>query len=191
MPDHLYLSLWLRGFNQQTMLRHLQELLHIFPFSRLRPGISSVRIYAIEFTEPASREEMFAGAVDVEAVLRFAREYEAPDCAYIVDGWWELWNYDGGDWRLTPSRVAVVCFGPQFDNDVGDHLRLDLGPESSFLPVAGVPLSARKTRSNLSGLVRLAREIEAALPVDRRNLWSESGENFAEHVEALSDEAGS
>jgi hypothetical protein len=83
MPDQLCLSLWLRGFGQKNMLRHYRELLSLFPFSRLRPGVSALRIYAIEFSEPALYEQAFAGEVDLDTVVGLAAEFESSDCAYI------------------------------------------------------------------------------------------------------------
>jgi hypothetical protein len=64
-----------------------------------------------------------------------------------------------------------------------------LGPEERFLPLMGVPQSARKAHSNLQSIVRLARGIEQRLPLERQNLWSESGEDFAERLLELADEA--
>ncbi len=190
MPDRLYLSLWVRRFDAATMLRHFEELLRLFPFSHLRPGIGSLRVYAIEDREPALLERSFTEAVEPGAVAELCREFENPDCAYVVDGWWELWRYEA-DWQLRPSPVVLTCFGPDFDSDLGDNLRLDLGLESDFLPQPGAPQSTQKAKSNLAGLVRLAREIEAAMPVERRSLWSESGENFADRLDdALVDPAG-
>ena len=190
MPDQLCLSLWLHDFDEQTMLERFGELLRLFPFSALRPGISALKIYAIEFTEPGVSEQRFAGDVDVETVIELAQEFPEPDCAYLVEGWWDLWRLDAnGTWQLSSSPVTLTCFGPEFENDVGDHVRLELGAEERFLPMPGVPQSARKAHSNLQSIVRLAREIEQKAPLDRRSLWSESGEDFAERVMELADEA--
>jgi hypothetical protein len=186
MPDQVCLSLWLRGFNQKTMFDRFRELLHAFPFSNLRPGIGALRVYAIEFTEPGLSEQMFAHEVDPDTVMEFVQEFQEPDCAYLVEGWWDLWRYDGG-WQLAPSPVVLSCFGPLFENDEGDHLRLDLGPEDFFLPLDGVPDAARKAHSNLQSIVRLAHELEERLPVSRQNLWSESGEDLAERLRELAD----
>jgi hypothetical protein len=182
MPDQLNLSLWVRAFDSGTMLRHFEEMLRVFPWSRLRPGVAGVRIYAQEFGEPALAEQAFPPETDVETAIALCRDFEEPDCAYLVEGWWELWRYEK-DWQLTPVRVTLACFGPEFENEVGDHLRLELGTEVDFLPAAGAPQYARKVQSNLAGLVRLARELGSAMPVEKRTLWSESGENFADKLE--------
>jgi len=164
--------------------------LHRFPFSAQRPGITALRIYAIEFTEPGVLEQLFAGDVDADTVIELAEEFPEPDCAYLVEGWWDLWRLDAeGRWQLSPSPVTLTCFGPGFENDVGDHVRLELGAEERFMPMPGVPLSGRKAHSNLQSIVRLAREIEQKTPLERQNLWSESGEDFAERLMELADEA--
>jgi hypothetical protein len=189
MPDQLCLSLWLRDFDGRTMFRHFRTLLRLFPFSQLRPGIAALRVYAIEFAEPALSEQAFAEAVDADTVIKCAREFQEPDCAWLIDGWWELWLYQAA-WQLAPSPVVLTCFGPQFENELGDNLRLELGPEERFLPVAGAPQGVRKAQSNLASLARLAYQIGDRLPVERQKLWSESGEDFAERLETLADEAG-
>lgn len=183
MPDHLYLSLWLRGYTPDTMLRHFQQMLGAFPFSNLRPGIGALKVYALELKEPPVLEHAFAGEADVDAVIAMCREFENPDCAYIVDGWWELWKYRDA-WQLGPSPVSLTCFGPQFDNDEGDHLRIDFGPETHYLPQPHLPDSTRAIHSNIRGILRLIDELKEALPLEGRKLWSESEENFAERVES-------
>ncbi len=169
------------------MLRHFEELLRVFPFSKLRPGIAGLRIYALEEVEPPLLERAFPASADLDTIISICREFENDDCAYIVDGWWELFQFDGSDWQLKPARVTLTCFGPAFDNDLGDHLRIDAGTEDDFLPDPDVPDSDRAARSNVAGLVRLANEIESSLPIERRQLSSESGENLAERLdEAIS-----
>jgi hypothetical protein len=150
----------------------------------------ALRIYAIEFTEPGLSEQMFEGDVDADTVIDLAGEFPEPDCAYLVEGWWDLWRLDAnGEWKLSASPVTLTCFGPQFENDIGDQVRLELGAEERFLPMPGVPQSARKAHSNLQSIVRLAREIEQKAPLERQSLWSESGEDFAERLMELADEA--
>jgi hypothetical protein len=80
---------------------------------------------------------------------------------------------------------VLTCFGPEFENELGDHLRIDVGREIDFLPQPGAPQNERKSQSNLASLVRLARDIGGAMPIERRTLWSDSGESF---VDRLDDE---
>jgi len=184
MPERVFLSLWIRGFDEHNMLRHFHRMLRKFPFSRLRSGIDALRVYAFEDSEPPALEHVFSGEPDPEAVLELAGEFEHADCAYLVDAWWELWRYEG-DWKLAPSRVTLCCFGPSFDNPVGDHLRVELPSEADFTPQAELAGSARAVESNLQGLLRLARELGEVLPLERRRVWTESGEDLADRLSAL------
>lgn len=187
MPDRIYLSLWLRDFEPDNALRHLEQMLRAFPFSQLRQGIAALKVYALEFVEPPVLEHAFCDTPEVEDVIALCREFDDPDCAYTVDGWWELFQYNNG-WRLTPSGVSLTCFGPLFENDDRDHLRIDFGPETYYLPNARLTDSARAAHSNLTSLLRLASDLEEALSVSRKNLWSESGDDFAARLESALDE---
>jgi hypothetical protein len=179
--------MWIRGFNETNVLRHFQQMLGTFPFSQIRPGMI-LRIHAIEESEPPLFEQAYAGPAALDALIEAARNFENPDCGYFVDAWWDLWQYDR-DWTLAPSGITLSCFGPLFENDVGDHLRIDLGLESHFVPRTDAPQSARMAHSNLQGLLRLVRELANALPLEKRTLWLESGQNFAERVgTAIEDE---
>jgi hypothetical protein len=178
MPDPLFLSLWLKDFRPDNALRHFEETLRVLPFSRLRPGISGLKVYALEYVEPPVLEHTFSSDPEIETVIAMCREFDHPDCAYAVEGWWDLFQYRNG-WHLNPSRVSLTCFGPHFENDERDHLRIDLGPETHYLPQTRLPDSARAVQSNLRSALRLARDLEEALPISRKNLWSESEENFA------------
>lgn len=188
MPDQVSLSLWVRNFGTDNMLRHFQELLRVFPFSKLRPGIAGLKIQAVSSTEPPLLERLYGeGELDVQGVIEVCHEFEHDDTAYIIEGWWEQFQYSDRGWELKPSNVTISCFGPGYENEVGDHLRIVAGAESSFVPDPAVAGSERAAHSNLAGLIRLAREIEGSLPVERRRLWSESGESLAERLdEALS-----
>jgi hypothetical protein len=90
-----------------------------------------------------------------------------------------LRDFDEKDWQLHPAGVLLARYGPLFQNDFGDQLRIELGFDSYFLPQQKHLASAGKTRSNIQSLLRLARELDAALPVKKRALLTESGEDFA------------
>lgn len=188
MPDQLYLSFWLRGFTPGKTLDALERLLGNFPFSQLRPGVSTLRIYAMEFTEPPLFEHTFAGLTDLGTVMSMCAEFENADCAYVIDGWWESMQFVHGAWQLAPSRVTLTCFSPEFENEEGDHLRIDLGPDANYLPQAGSPESVPLVQANVKGLLRMAAALEEKLPVERRKLWSESEDDFLERLEDAIDE---
>jgi hypothetical protein len=182
MADQVYLSLWIRGFHPLTMLAEYEKLLRAFPFSNLRPGVSFVRVYAISFSEPPLFEQSFSEPVTAESLLESIKPFIAPDTCIELDAWWDLFQQEQ-DWKLAPARCALLCFGPGFERDMDDHMRIEFGVDSHFLPDAESPESLRPTQSNLKGLIRLVHELDEVLKVDRRQLWLESGENFAERVE--------
>src|SRR6202043_2829083 len=87
-----------------------------------------------------------------------------------------------GDWKLTPSRAALVCFGPGFEREDDTHLELEFGIDTTFLPQTELPGSLLNIQSNIKSLLKLVHDLDDALPVETRRLWSESGQNFAEKL---------
>jgi hypothetical protein len=179
MSDRLYLSCWVRGFNDSNLLRHFGKLLELFPSSKLAQRGPILRVYAIEYVEPLLLERPFDPGTAAAEIIAAARDFVKPDCSVEVDGFWDLWQYDG-EWKLRPAAVTLTCFGPAFERDDDDHLRIDFGLDGKFLPTAGIEGSPRMGQSNLRSLLRLVGELERALPIERRVVWSESGANFAD-----------
>jgi len=62
----------------------------------------------------------------------------------------------------------------------GDHLRIEFGLDALFLPIAGVDGSLRMGQSNLKSLLHLVSDLEEVLDIESRQVWSESGANFAD-----------
>lgn len=167
------------------MLRHFETVLAQFPFSKLAARGPAVRVRAIEISEPPLVEKEFIPGAPVADLIQTAREFMHEDCCAEVDAAWDLWQYEAGGWKLTPTPVTLSCFGPEFDNQVfenepADHIRIEFGLDSRFLPMEGVEGSARMGQSNLRSLLHLVSDIERSLPVEKRQIWSESGVNFAE-----------
>jgi hypothetical protein len=179
MSDRLYLSCWVRGFNESNMLRHYNKLLERFPFSKLSQRAPTVRVYAVEYVEPPAAEKTFETEFTPADVLSATREFAKADCACDLDAAWDLWQHES-DWKLSPAGVTISCLGPEFQSEFDDNLRIDFGLDSKFLPLAGVEGSLRMQQSNLRSLLHLVKDIESSLSLSRRNLWSESGANFAE-----------
>jgi hypothetical protein len=182
MSDRLYLSFTLPGFGFRNMFRHFERMIGVFPFSRQEARVV-LKTYAIEFAEPPAAELVLECPPDPAAVVRAAAGFTHPDSVCQLDAWWDLWQFDG-DWRLAPAGVSMLCFGPDFAASDGDHLRLDLGLESMFLPQPDLPGSPRLVESNVRSLLHLARDLDQALASASRRLWSESGENFIERLQA-------
>ncbi len=190
VTDQLSLSLWLTRNSRTSRLRQFERLLRLFPFSQREQPQSIASIQAVDSTEPTLLERPLSGPVDVSEVLTTFQDSSGDDLAYRLESWWDLWQFDG-DWRLAPSRVTLACFGPEFDKGSGtatgnagqEDLRVDFGVDSYFLPLPEIPGSAKLVESNIKGLLRLVHELDSTLPVDRRKLETESGENFAERLQ--------
>jgi hypothetical protein len=181
MADQLYLSYQLRNFGAQNMLRHYEKVLRTFPFSRLARQPSTFKVLAVNYNEPVVFEIPYPPPVPLEDVLAAAKDFENPDSSYRLESWWDLWQF-GEDWELTPSRVALCCFGPEFEHESDESLSIEFGIDAHFLPQPGVPNSLRMVQSNIRSLLKLVHDLDDALPVETRLLWSESGENFSEKL---------
>lgn len=202
MPDLIYLSYWLREFDAQTMLGYWQRAIQEFPASQGAPGVCSVAVYALDWSEPPSVEQAFEEGIGAEEALEVAREFLHHDCAYEAQMSWELWtpkpleSLDGGDddWERKPQVVSILCLGTEFDRESQeDHGQLEIifGPESNFLPPEEWDLDPEERqlvmegpqmRENIETLIHYARRLEQVLPVARRRLWCESGDDLAEQI---------
>jgi hypothetical protein len=179
VSDRLYLSCWVRGFDESSMLRDFEKLLTLFPFSKLARRGPVLRVYAIDYSEPPLRESDFPLGAEPATVIEAAREFVHGDCCVEVDAFWDLWQFDG-EWKLLPAAVTLLCVGPEFENENGDHLRIEFGVDARFLPMEGVEGSLRMGQSNLRSLLHLVSDVERNIPLERRKIWSESGLNFAD-----------
>jgi hypothetical protein len=195
MSDRLYLSCWVRGFSDSNLLRHFGKMLEVFPFSKLSKTGPVVRVYAISYAEPPVFERVFDPGTPVGDLIASARDFVQPDCCAEIEAAWDLWQHHD-DWKLWPSVVTLSCYGSGFeyealDLNTSDHLRIDFGLDSKFLPSEDIEGSLRIQQSNLRSLLYLVSEIDKVLPVERRLLWSESGANFAQIVEEALEKFGS
>lgn len=179
MADRLYLSLWIKGYDEGNMLRHFGKMLELFPFSKLAKAGPLLRVYAIEHAEPPLFEREFPPGNDPGLILDAAAEFTHDDSTVQVDGFWDLWQYED-DWKLKPASVILACFGPAFENEIGDHLQIEFGLDAHFLPQPDIAGSVRMVQSNVQSLLHLVGEMDRVLKPERRQLWSESGVNFAE-----------
>ena len=165
------------------MIRNFEKMLSVFPYSKLSEVDPIFRIYAIAWSEPAILETPLPSPFDPETAVKLANEFQSPDSCYELSAMWDLWTYEK-QWKLAPARVTLVSFGPEFERDEGESLRIDFGLEDQFLPVEDAPAGLQMVRANVQSLLRLVHDIDEKLPVERKQLWSESGENFAERLQA-------
>lgn len=208
MPDLVYLTLWLRDFEEQTMLAYWRQALEEFPASAQDPGVSSLAVYPLNWTEAPVLEESFRDGVSPQEALRLAEEFLHADCAYEAQMTWDLWTPKAwaptagtskpadviSGWERRPQVVSILCLGTEFDREGQEdpgHLEINFGPESNFLPAEPWTLTPEEKRRLMAGpqirenvekLVDYARRLEKKLPVARRGLWCESGENLAEQI---------
>ena len=196
MTDQLYLSIWLPNALGNWRTRYFEKLLSLIPFSQREQGQSTLTVQAVNVTEPPLLERPMNGPITLADVVDVLRDYDGQDVAYRLETWWDLWVYNGEDWRIAPTKIAIAAFGPEFDNggslEVGEQedLRVDFGVDTAFLPDPTLQGSGRLIESNIKSLLHLVHQIEEALPVEKRVLETESGQNFAEKLtQALGGEA--
>jgi hypothetical protein len=158
-------------------------MLRLFPFSRLSKTTSVLRINAVSESEPPLYEQPFEDPPDPEALVAAAREFTTADCIVQLHGKWDLWQFDK-DWKLEPSGVTLACIGPDFESDEPEHLRIDFGIDTHYLPQRDLPNHLFMARSNIRSLLHLIAELDRTLSVESRRLWSESGGNFADRLQA-------
>jgi len=171
-----------------TMLRHYGKMLELFPISPANPADSVLRIQAVSTSEPPLVERAYLDPIDTKAVVEDSGEFLNDDCAYSFETWWGLWTYEK-DWTLAPARVSLHCFGPGFNDspmgeDAGqaEHLRVEFGVDTWFLPQVELPNASWYARSNLKGLLKFVQSLDDSLPVEKRAIWTESGGNFADRL---------
>jgi hypothetical protein len=186
MADQLYLSYWLRNASDPSLLRHYEKLLRLFPFSQLSKQASTLKVIAVDYNEPVLVEIPYAPPVPVDSILAICRDFQNADCCYRLETWWDLWHFTD-DWKIEPTRVVLSGFGPDFDPgpsdaDAGCAIEIEFGIDANFLPQPDLPNSASMIQSNIKSLLKLVHDLDDALPVDKRLLWSESGENFSEKL---------
>jgi hypothetical protein len=188
VADRLFLSIWLDQHDRTSRRQHFEKLLRLFPFSQREQPQSVISIHAIDTTEPPLLERPVNGPVDVSEIAAILDDYQGDDIAYGVESWWDLWQFDC-DWKLAPAAVALACFGPEFDNGTErnpseqEDLRIEFGVDTHYLPQPDVPGSAKLIESNIKSLLRIVHELELSLPVEKRRLETESGENFADRLQ--------
>jgi hypothetical protein len=190
VTDQLSLSIWLEPGKSDALRRHFETMVRLFPFSQREQPLTTLSIHAINVVEPPLLERPMNGPFEVGDVMAVLKEYDAPDVAYELESWWDVWQYEN-DWALQPDRVILSCFGPEFDNGTGEatrekeDLRIDFGVDAHYLPQPEVPGSARLVESNIKSLLRLVHEVENSMPARKRVLSTESGENFADRLQRL------
>lgn len=189
MANYAYLSVWLKDFNIQKGLTHLETALSLFPVSTQRPGFCLVVRSLDQTQSPSLEAELLATPPEVRLA---ANEYLHEDTVYEVTAHWTLWLPRGEeDWEEAPSPVEILLHGEQFDagrfREAG-HLQIRLGGEQLYtVPPGRSPQDyLRYARENAHRLFVFLHAAEKSLPVAEWKLWSEGQPAFAQRVEGTS-----
>jgi len=189
MADTLNLSLWFPGFDPETMLPRLVEVLHLFPFSERRAGVQYASVQPVDWSEPTLFEESFSPGVRPEEAAGLLREFAQPDFALSLEACWDLWVIDGASrqWVLQPEKVTFTAHSLDFDEGTfaeSGHILIDFGLDFPFLH-EGMELSpddALRVKANVAALIEFTHRVERECRTTGRILWSESDENLAEKL---------
>jgi hypothetical protein len=191
MADPLYLSVWFPSFAEQEMLPRTLAVMRQFPFSPEHPGIVSMAVHAISFSEPPVFEQVFDDQTDPAQAIALASEFVHDDHAFEFEAVWDLWvpgeQYDS--WTRQPRPVRVICYGLQFEDGLAEergHIEIDFGLDFPFLG-EGVEIGEigeMRIRENVAKLVAFTNAVEKSCGVRARLLWSESEENLAQKLVA-------
>ena len=115
---------------------------------------------------------------------------------------WDLWlpkSEDPSDgWERKTQEVSILCMGSQFcqggaseESEDSGHMEVNFGPEENFLPPElwdldpeerAEAMASPEMQDNIAKLITYARMLEQHLPVERRLLWSESGDDLPEQI---------
>ncbi len=189
MSDPLYLSLWFSDFSGPEMLPHAFRVMHEFPFSEQRPGISYFAVHPVSWSEATVLERRFPGGIDPGQATLIAAELVHDDYAYLFEVYWDMWTPDeaGGNWVLVPAPVKFIVQGEEFDERAFEqtgHIEIDFGQDSYFLQpeTALSEQTQAKIRDNVAKLVEFSTKVEQNGGARSRLLWSESQESLAQKL---------
>lgn len=221
MADQLYLSLWFPNFRLQSLPDALVCVLRQFIAVSREAGshpelarVAAASAYPIDWAESPIYQRIYvnderseaseAEASSPESAVAEATEQLHDDTAYEFEMRWRLWVPEpspaGLDttWRLEPTRVRIVGFGPDFDlgsYEQNGHIRVDFGldtpwtfegesfesspeDESDALDAD----TAKRVQQNIEKLLAFTLSVEKHCGISSRLLWTESGEPLAEKL---------
>ncbi|HEY4357249.1 MAG TPA: hypothetical protein VGN16_15980 [Acidobacteriaceae bacterium] len=219
MADQLYLSLWFPNFRLASLPAAMVSVLRQFALIAKDGKVNSelgrvaaASAYPIDWTESPTYQRIYVnddraqtsedteGSI-IENAVAEATEQLHDDVAYEFEMRWMLWTPEtdpasGLDtlWRLQPSRVRIIGFGPDFDSgsyEQNGHIRIDFGLDTPWTfdseELEGEELDAEAAehiRQNVEKLLAFTLSVEKNSGISSRLLWTESGEPLAEKLVA-------
>ena len=137
-----------------------------------------------------------------ENAVAEATEQLHDDMAYEFEMRWRLWTPDASTnqvtewtaldplWKLQPSSVKILGFGPQFDDasfEQNGHIRIDFGLDTPWLAetLDDEELDEHATKhiqQNVEMLLAFTLLVEKNCGISSRLLWTESGEPLAQKL---------
>jgi hypothetical protein len=220
MADQLYLSLWFPNFRFDTLPATMVSVMRQFALISKDTRVAAASAYPISFTEPPTYQRIYVNddrsedtsASIIENAVAEATEQLHDDTAYEFEMRWKLWlpetvDAQPGDtgidiypdfesvrldtaWKLKPSTVRIIGFGPQFDDasfDQNGHIRIDFGLDTPWLAetLEDEELDAAATKhiqQNVEMLLAFTLSVEKNCGISSRLLWTESGEPLAQKL---------
>ena len=211
MADQLYLSLWFPNFRLDSLPATLVSVMRQFATISGDKRVAAASAYPISFNEAPTYQRIYVNddrsedtsASIIENAVAEATEQLHDDTAYEFEMRWKLWlpeatpAADNNDddprsesaaldtlWKLQPSTVRIIGFGPEFDDasfEQNGHIRIDFGLDTPWLAetLEDEELDAAATKhiqQNVEMLLAFTLSVEKNCGISSRLLWTESGE---------------
>ena len=210
MADQLYLSLWFPNFRLDALPATMVSVMRQFATISKDTRVAAASVYPISFTEAPTYQRIYvnddraedtSGSI-IENAVAEATEQLHDDMAYEFEMRWKLWTPDASTnqvtestaldplWRLQPSSVKILGFGPKFDDasfEQNGHIRIDFGLDTPWLAetLDDEELDEHATRhiqQNVEMLLAFTLLVEKNCGISSRLLWTESGEPLAQKL---------
>jgi hypothetical protein len=210
MADQLYLSLWFPNFRLDALPATMVSVMRQFATISKDTRVAAASVYPIGFTEAPTYQRIYvnddraedtSGSI-IENAVAEATEQLHDDMAYEFEMRWKLWTPDAGTnqvtesaaldalWKLQPSSVKILGFGPQFDDasfEQNGHIRIDFGLDTPWLAetLDDEELDEHATKhiqQNVEMLLAFTLLVEKNCAISSRLLWTESGEPLAQKL---------
>jgi hypothetical protein len=220
MADQLYLSLWFPNFRLDSLPATMVSVMRQFALISGDKQVAAATVYPISFNEAPAYQRIYVNddraedtsASLIESAVAEATEQLHDDMAYEFEMRWKLWSPEGVDlqppdpgidlypgfetarldpiWKLQPSTVRILGFGPLFDDatfEQNGHIRIDFGLDTPWLAetLADEQLDEAATKhiqQNVEMLLAFTLSVEKNCGISSRLLWTESGEPLVQKL---------